>query len=1169
MKLHLKILILTVLLGFFQKSYADTFIVTSNADSGPGTLREAITLANANGTAVTDYINFNISDVSIIGRTITILSTLPALSSKILIDATTQPGTKLGLSDAKVILQMTSSTEFNQKLFVIEHCNGIEIYGFKITDRIVHFTYQETRCFYIYESENIIIGDALKGNVILNWTYGIQIESQTAYNKNFRISGNFIGLNEDGETPEYNYHSVLLNRIENFTFGGPTSAHGNHIASAGKRVEISGGKGVLHIENNKIGCNYSGTIALSLPYGESSHLFDNIAILNSPWYNEIDYDTEIKVLKNLLTGTCRSGIYILGYGKKFYIQGNTIGTDVTGQFIMNDFMDFGIRIENSRYGIIGVENNDSEKNIIAFAKRGSGSETHQAGSAIAIANTQGVTISRNSIFCDNNKGINFDTNSIYRAPIVTINQVDANSISGHTSPHAKIEFFRDDNCTNCEGKDFLNLTTIADASGNWSLSNVNTNNIVVTATGTDGQTSEFSSPAYKANNLIIRNATCGRNNGQISGINITSGTRWQWIDANGNVAGTDTTLKNAAPGIYHLVVGIGSNNCSISSQEFEIKNQTVPDLSPGVVLTPASCGLGNGSILINDEFNQFKITWLNATGDSIATGNSVIAMFPGTYYLKLAIPFDTSCNKTYGPYTIGNLTGPSLNLNNITNVPATCNNSNGSIQNIGVNNVNGTPFIQWLDSLNNPVGNSLDLLNVPAGKYRLKFKDESGCDTIITPYYTIGNTGTIAIDTIGKIITASSCTAPTGTIQNIKVTGATGYQWRNTATNNIAGNSLLLSGIAPGNYQLTATNTTGCSATSPVINVPPASFSPISVTGSQVNNATCAETNGSISLTGFSTNASAYSFKWINKTTSQFIGSGTTINNLEAGSYAVLATDINGCEKEIFSTTLQAFPKPTFDLTGLNITDDKCSLQQGSITGIKINGLIGSGTTYTWKDQNNTTVSSSLFLQNIEAGNYSLTVTDGGNCTIQSLPFTVNNNDNAGVIPQYDNLTIPRFTAATLTVKNPQSGTYYLYSDAAGTQLLQQNNTGVFTTIPLPANTDFYVKHVTGTCSSALTNIKVTVVDKSYFVIPSAFTPNSDGKNDKLNLKVLGYIEVEYFKIYNRNGEQVFTTKTVNDGWNGIYRGSLQPSSVFVWVAKGKDLLGNVIEQNGTFVLIR
>jgi len=57
-------------------AFADTFIVTSNADRGPGTLREVITLANTNGTTFTDYIHFNTADVTESGRAI-ILQSLP------------------------------------------------------------------------------------------------------------------------------------------------------------------------------------------------------------------------------------------------------------------------------------------------------------------------------------------------------------------------------------------------------------------------------------------------------------------------------------------------------------------------------------------------------------------------------------------------------------------------------------------------------------------------------------------------------------------------------------------------------------------------------------------------------------------------------------------------------------------------------------------------------------------------------------------------------------------------------------------------------------------------------------------------------------------------------------------------------------------------------------
>jgi gliding motility-associated-like protein len=278
---------------------------------------------------------------------------------------------------------------------------------------------------------------------------------------------------------------------------------------------------------------------------------------------------------------------------------------------------------------------------------------------------------------------------------------------------------------------------------------------------------------------------------------------------------------------------------------------------------------------------------------------------------------------------------------------------------------------------------------------------------------------------------------------------------------------------------------------------------------------------------------------------------------------------MNGCTKEIFSTTLQAYPKPSFDISGVRIENDKCSLNTGSISGIKINGLSGNNTTYIWKDENNAAISTIPSLQQVGSGSYYLVVTDGGTCTVQSNPFTVGNDDNAAISPIYENLIIPRFMPATITVKNLQTGSYYLYSDPVGTQLLQQNNSGIFITNSLADNKEFYIRFITGTCSSTLIPVKVNVVDKSFFAIPSAFTPNNDGKNDKLNLKVIGYIDVEYFKIFNRNGEEVFSTKTVSDGWNGVYRGQLQTSSVFVWIAKGKDLLGNTVTDKGTFVLVR
>ena len=94
-------------------------------------------------------------------------------------------------------------------------------------------------------------------------------------------------------------------------------------------------------------------------------------------------------------------------------------------------------------------------------------------------------------------------------------------------------------------------------------------------------------------------------------------------------------------------------------------------------------------------------------------------------------------------------------------------------------------------------------------------------------------------------------------------------------------------------------------------------------------------------------------------------------------------------------------------------------------------------------------------------------------------------------------------------------------------------------------------------------------MDKSYFTIPTAFTPNGDGKNDGLPVRVIGYIELNNFKIYNRFGELIFTTKKLNDRWDGTYKGSFQPTGAYIWMAEGKDIKGNLIKDKGSIILLR
>jgi gliding motility-associated-like protein len=127
---------------------------------------------------------------------------------------------------------------------------------------------------------------------------------------------------------------------------------------------------------------------------------------------------------------------------------------------------------------------------------------------------------------------------------------------------------------------------------------------------------------------------------------------------------------------------------------------------------------------------------------------------------------------------------------------------------------------------------------------------------------------------------------------------------------------------------------------------------------------------------------------------------------------------------------------------------------------------------------------------------------------------------------------------------------------------------GSITLKNIASDTSVYVMRKYGTCASEAVKVNIRVVDKSYFAIPTGFTPNDDGKNDRLPVSIIGYIELKYFRIYNRWGQVVFETHKLNDSWNGMYNGH-QIAGTYVWVAEGKDIKGNTVTGRGTFVLIK
>jgi parallel beta-helix repeat protein len=277
------------------------FVVTTTNDSGNGSLRQAITDANA--TSGANSIVFNIPGSGI--RTIAPLTALPDITNAVTINGYSQPGSNPN----------TLAAGNNAALLI--RLDGIS------------FTAPFEPALTVRAGNSSILG-----LIVVRFPYGICIDGCS----NNRIAGNWIGMDADGISRGMTYDGIT---VTDFSFGAAmfNTIGGN---SPGDRNVISGNSvGIslfpLAAANNFVLGNFIGTDpGGTLPRG---NIFRGI---------DIQGTTNIFVANNLLaasTGAGGAGIIINGGGGHI-IQGNFIGTDVTGEYDLGNSSD-GIFVQGA------------------------------------------------------------------------------------------------------------------------------------------------------------------------------------------------------------------------------------------------------------------------------------------------------------------------------------------------------------------------------------------------------------------------------------------------------------------------------------------------------------------------------------------------------------------------------------------------------------------------------------------------------------------------------------------------------------------------------------------------------------------------------------------------------------------------------------------------------
>ncbi|WP_207492500.1 gliding motility-associated C-terminal domain-containing protein [Aridibaculum aurantiacum] len=154
--------------------------------------------------------------------------------------------------------------------------------------------------------------------------------------------------------------------------------------------------------------------------------------------------------------------------------------------------------------------------------------------------------------------------------------------------------------------------------------------------------------------------------------------------------------------------------------------------------------------------------------------------------------------------------------------------------------------------------------------------------------------------------------------------------------------------------------------------------------------------------------------------------------------------------------------------------------------------------------------------------------------------------------------------SATLTASG---GRTYLWTPSTSL-----SNAVTASTVASPAATTNYKVTVTTNRGCTASDSITLVVDKGDadggYLLPSAFTPNGDGKNDCFGVKSWGWVSDLEMQVFDRWGSVLFATSDPSKCWDGTSKGHQVGTGTYVYYIKAITTCGPVIRK-GTIVLIR
>jgi len=631
-----------------------TLTVTSTADSGAGSLRQAILDANANAGA--DVIVFAIPGTGV--QTISPASAMPEITDPVTIDGTTQSGYAgaplieldgAGAGQGVAGLDISAGGTTLRGLAI----GRFSLYGIRLSGGGANVV--EACYIGVDPTGTLDRGDGLAGITITGGSSGNRVGGTTAAQRNVLagsavgvivegtgksnvIEGNYIGTDASGTFSISSSLGISVDSAD-VTIGGSDPGAGNLVSGhSGDGIHFGGNNG--RVEGNRIGTDGSGTVALP-------NTANGLSIAGG---------SGVRVTGNVISGNGGGGINLTG--SNCAVTNNFIGTDASGHFPLGNGGP-GIAIErDSNDNTIG-DADPAVANVIAF----NGGDGVILSTSPSSPPGRGNTIHRNAIYANRGLGIDLvgldfapgpapndpldaddGPNGMQNYPLITAVTYGAGTttVSGllGSAPNATfdLDFYGNAACAfrphdYLQGESYMGSTTVVTDGDGAAAFTVELPTaalpgtpVSATATGADGSTSEFSQrivfAVSPASGLAAGGALLA-----LSGTNFQPGLT---VTVGGSFAGAVTvetaelasaTSPALTPGTVADIVAINPDGTSGTLVEGWLADfLDVPEANPfhasvtRLVTNGISAGCGAGNFCVDATLTRAQVAVLLLKG---------------------------------------------------------------------------------------------------------------------------------------------------------------------------------------------------------------------------------------------------------------------------------------------------------------------------------------------------------------------------------------------------------------------------------------------------------------------------------------------------------------------------------------------------------------------------